>query len=155
MRRALVCSAILLTLSAAARPAQAASIPVINVNTFGIELCPQVICHAAIFTGLIHGQVGGNHNALGTFTAALTHEPLPDEAGETVAITGGVFELRVGLRRIRGVVVPGGTLRNNGDNTFDVDGTLLITSGGSGTLTYHVVLNHNTFPPTVVGTISQ
>jgi hypothetical protein len=154
MSRAVLSAVIVLTLGAGIRPAQAASIPVINVNTFGIELCPQSICGAAIFTGLLHGQVGGNDRALGTFTAALTHEPLP-EAGETANLTGGVFEFRVGLRRIRGIVLPGGTLLNNGNNTFTVSATLYITNGGSGTLHFEGVLNHNTFPPTIVGTISQ
>lgn len=154
MRRGLTCAVIVLTLAAGLRPAEAASIPVINVNTFGIELCPQSICGAAIFTGLLQGQVGGNANALGTFLAALTHDPLP-EPYQTADLTGGVFELRVGLRRIRGIVLPGGTLLNNGDNTFAVDATLVITSGGFGTLHFQGVLNHNTFPPTIVGTISQ
>jgi hypothetical protein len=154
MRRSAAYLAVVLIVVAGVRPAQAASTPVINVNTFGIELCPQFVCGAAIFTGFLHGQVGGNHNALGTFTAALTHEPLPEPLN-TAAITGGVFELRVGLRRIRGVVLPGGTLFNNGNNTYSVDAVLLITSGGSGTVTFQGLLNHNTFPPTIVGTISQ
>jgi hypothetical protein len=154
MRRAITGAVIVLTLGAWARAADAASVPVINVNTFGIELCPQAICGAAIFTGLIQGQVGANPNALGTFAAALTHEPLPDPF-QTANLTGGVFEFRVGLRRIRGIVLPGGTLLNNGDNTFTVDATLLITSGGSGTLHFVGVLSHNTFPPTIVGTVTQ
>jgi hypothetical protein len=154
MRRASACAVILLTLGIWVRPAEAVSIPVINVNTFGIELCPQSICGAAIFTGLIQGQVGGNDHALGTFVAALTHEELPD-AGQTAEITGGLFEFRVGLRRIRGIVLPHGLLLNNGDNTFAVDATLFITSGGSGTLHFQGLLNHNTFPPTIIGTVSQ
>lgn len=154
MRRAVACVVVLVTLGSWGRPAEAASVPVINVNTFGIELCPQSICGAAIFTGLIHGQVGANGSALGTFAAALTHDPLP-EPFQTAELTGGLFEFRVGLRRIRGVVLPGGTLLNNGNNTFTVDATLLITSGGIGTLHFTGVLNHNTFPPTIVGTISQ
>src|SRR5688572_28946356 len=129
MKRSIAFAAIVLALGVGSRPAEAASIPVINVNTFGIELCPQSICGAAIFTGLLEGQVGSNDHALGVFSAALTHDPLPD-AYETADITGGVFEFRVGLRRIRGVVLRGGTLLNNGDNTFGVAATLLITSGG-------------------------
>jgi len=93
MRRVITGAVIVLTLGAWARAADAASVPVINVNTFGIELCPQAICGAAIFTGLIQGQVGGNPNALGTFTAAPTHEPLPDPF-QTANLTGGVFEFR-------------------------------------------------------------
>lgn len=154
MKRGLACAVIVLTLGAGLRPAEAASIPVINVNTFGIELCPQSICGAAIFTGFLHGQVGGKANAIGTFLTALTHDPLPDPY-QTAKLTGGVFEFRVGLRRIRGIALPGGTLFNNNDNTYTVDVTLLITSGGSGTVHFQGILNHNTFPPTIIGTVSQ
>jgi hypothetical protein len=154
MKRAIACVVVLLTLGSWVRPADAASIPIINVNTFGIELCPQSICNAAIFTGLIHGQVGANNGALGTFAAALTHAPLP-EPGDTAALTGGVVEFRVGLRRIRCVVLPGGTLLNNGNNTFTVDATLFIISGGIGTLHFNGLLNHNTFPPTISGPVTQ
>jgi hypothetical protein len=145
---------VLLTFGAGVRPAEAVSIPIINVNTFGIELCPQFICQAAIFTGFLQGQVGANDQALGTFTTALTHEPLP-EPFDTADLTGGVFEFRVGLRRIRGIVLPGGTLLNNGNNTFTVDATLVITSGGFGTLFFHGLLNHNTLIPTIIGTVLQ
>jgi hypothetical protein len=154
MKRGIAFAVILLTLAIGSRAVEAASSPVINVNTLGIELCPQSICGAAIFTGLLQGQVGGNDHALGTFAAALTHDPLPDP-GNPADLTGGVFEFRIGLRRIRGVVLPGGTLFNNGNNTFAVDATLFITSGGSGTLHFQGILNHNTFPPTIIGTASQ
>lgn len=159
MKRAAVCSTIVLIVLAGVRPAQA-SVPVINVNTFGIELCPQFVCGAAIFTGILHGQVGGNPNAFGTFAAALTHDPLPPP-GEQAALTGGVFELRVGFRRIRGVVLPfdpvenTGTLVNTGENTYIVDAVLLITSGGSGTAHFRGLLDHNTLVPTIAGAITQ
>lgn len=152
MKRAAVCSTIVLIVLAGVRPAQA-SVPVINVNTFGIELCPQFLCGAAIFTGVLHGQVGANNNAFGTFAVAVTHEDLPDQF-QTAAITGGAFELRVGLRRIRGVVNEG-ILYNTGENTFVVRAVLEIRSGGSGVVFYEGLLNHNTFPPTIVGRISQ
>jgi len=66
-----------------------------------------------------------------------------------------VFELRVGFRRFRGVVLPGGTLFNNSNNTFTVEATLILTSGGSGQLHYVGLLDHNVFPPTIVGPIFQ
>lgn len=152
MRRAVSILTVFVILAASARPLQAASTPVINVNTVGLELCPQSICGAAIFTGVLFGQVGPGP-ALGTFAVAVTHAPLPDPY-EVAAVTGGVFELRVGLRRIRGVV-SGGTLFNNGDNTFTVQAVLTITSGGSGQVLYTGLLNHNVFPPTIIGAISQ
>ena len=134
-------------------PARAASTPVINVATYGIELCPQSICGAAIFTGFLVGQVGSRTNAAGTFVVAVTHQDLPAPF-ETSAITGGSFQLQIGFRTISGVV-SGGTLFNNGDNTFTVDATLTILSGGSGTLHYRGLLNHNVFPPTVIGPLTQ
>jgi hypothetical protein len=153
MKRAIVSAATLLVLASGVRSAEAASVPFIDVNTFGVELCPQSICGAAIFVGVLHGQVGANPNALGTYAVAVTHDPLPPPLAAS-AITGGVFEFRVGLRRIRGVVV-GGLLFNNGNNTFTTHATLLITSGGSGTVVFEGLLNHNVFPPTVIGQVTQ
>lgn len=153
MKRVIVSAATLLVLTCGTRSAQAASVPFINVETFGIELCPQSICGAAIFVGVLHGQVGPNPHAVGTFGVAITHEDLPDP-GEVAEITGGVFEFRVGLRRIRGVVVGGG-LYNNGDNTFKTRALLAILSGGSGYVIYQGLLDHNVFPPTVVGRVRQ
>lgn len=134
-------------------PARAASVPVINVATYGIELCPQSICGAAIFTGVLYGQVGLRAFAAGTFAVAVVHEDLPDPF-ETSAITGGSFDLSIGLQHLKGVV-SGGTLYNNGNNTFTVDAMLTIVSGGSGTLHYRGLLNHNVFPPTVIGPLGQ
>ena len=99
MKRALVSVAVLLTLTWGARPAQAVSIPFIDVEAFGIELCQQSVCGAAIFVGVLHGDVGINPFALGTFSVAITHDPLP-EPDHAASLTGGVFEFRVGLRRI-------------------------------------------------------
>jgi hypothetical protein len=153
MRRALAIVSVCIIVIGGSRPLEAASNPIINVSTFGVELCPQSLCGAAIFTGLLYGQVGNVSPALGTFIVAVTHAPLPDPF-EAAAVTGGEFELRVGLRRIRGVV-SGGTLFNNGNNTFTVQAVLTIVSGGSGVVYYTGLLNHNVFPPTIIGTISQ
>ena len=73
--------------------------------------------------------------------ATFRIELLPDPF-ETAAIIGGFFELRA-------------LWFNNGNNTFPVDAVLLLTSGGSGTVTYHGLLDHNTFPPTIAGTLSR
>jgi hypothetical protein len=152
MRRS-VASLVILALMLSAVPARAASTPVVNVMTYGVELCPQSICGAAIFTGVLYGRVGSKPLALGTFIVAVTHDELP-QPFESAAVTGGGFELAVGLQRIKGVV-SGGTLFNNGDNTFTVDATLTIVAGGSGTLHYRGLLNHNVFPPTVIGPLTQ
>jgi hypothetical protein len=153
MRRAVAVLSVFVMIVGGSRPLQAASTPVINVSTFGVELCPQSICGAAIFTGVLFGQVGNNPSAFGTFAVAVTHAPLPDPF-EAAPVTGGEFELRVGIRRIRGVV-SGGTLFNNGNNTFTVQAELTILSGGSGVVYYTGLLNHNVFPPTIIGTIAQ
>jgi hypothetical protein len=152
MRRSITALVVLAFLLSAA-PARAASTPVINVMTYGIELCPQSVCGAAIFTGVFYGRVGLRPAAVGTFAVAVTHEDLPAPY-QVAGVTGGVFELAVGLQRIKGVV-SSGTLFNNGDNTFTVDATLTIVSGGSGTLHYRGLLNHNVFPPTVIGPLTQ
>lgn len=153
MKRA-IASVAALVLLAGGVPLRAASTPVINANIFGIELCPQSVCGAAIFVGVLQGQVGSNLNAFGTFGVAVTHEALPDNPGGEAALTGGAFEFKVGLRRIRGFV-DSGSLLNNGDDTFTVTATLVITSGGSGSVEFVGVLDHNVFPPTIAGTISQ
>ena len=153
MKRALVSAAVVLVLASGARPAAAASNPVINVDTFGLELCPQSICGAAIFVGVLFGEVGGNQNAFGTYSVAITHDPLPP-AFHFAALKGGLFEFKVGLRRIRGIVT-GGVLFNNGNNTFSVRANLLLLSGGTGTVVFEGLLDHNVFPPTVVGRVRQ
>ena len=148
MKRALAPLLFVVSIAGAA-PAQAAAIPVINAAAFGIELCPQSICGSAIFVGVINGQVGTNPYATGTFAVSVIHEDLP-APGLQSAITGGVFDIRVGLRRIRGVVA-GGSLTNSGDGTFAVAMTLVATDGSL--LTFQGTLNHNVFPPTITGTI--
>jgi len=151
MKRAIISAAILLVLTCGARPAQAASIPFIDVAAFGIELCPQSLCGSAIFAGLLFGQVEPNPNAVGASVAAINHQtPLPVNVDDAVAITGGAFEFRFGLRRIRGAV-PFGVLVSNGDNTFTIVATLETTEGDL--LDAVVFLDHNVFPPRVVGRV--
>ena len=155
MKRAIVSAVTVLVLLAIARPSEAQSTPFIDVDTFGIELCPQSVCGAAIFAGILHGQVGNNPHAFGTFAVAITHDtPLPEEGDPPVALTGGVFEFRIGLRRIRGIVA-GGLLSNDGGNTFLTRAVLVLTSGGAGTVVYEGALDHNVFPPTVIGRVFQ
>src|ERR671937_2386317 len=100
MRRAVALLTILLVVGGAL-PARAASTPVINAATYGVELCAQSMCGAAIFAGVLKGQVGSNPNAVGLFSVAVTHDPLPDPF-QSAAITGGVFQFQVGFRQIKG-----------------------------------------------------
>ena len=158
MRRVACLLVPVLTLTLAVAPVRAASTPVINVKTFGLELCPQSICGAAIFAGFLVGQVGQNPNAVGTFIVAANFDgDLPDGENPTIGLTGGVFELRVGLRRFRGVIVEGegSTLTFIGGDKFLVRAELQFTSGATGTAQYEGILDHTVFPPTVIGEISQ
>jgi hypothetical protein len=150
-KRAIISGAILLLLAGWARPAQAA-IPFIDVRAFGVELCEQAVCGAAIFVGFLGGQVGANQNAFGTFAVAINHTTLPPTPAQNPAfVTGGLFEFRFGLRRIRGGIVPGGLLINNGNGTFTVQTELVTTDGDH--LDAVVLLDHTTFPPIVTARV--
>ena len=145
--------AVAVVLVAGAVPLRASSLPVINGNANGIELCDQAMCGAAIFVAIYNGQIGNAH-ALGTVSVAVTHDPLPDP-GKFAALTGGVWQLQPLLGRKISGLVTGGSLFNNDDGTFHVIAHMLITSGGTGTLTFDGTLSHNTFPPTIDGHIGQ
>ena len=112
----------------------------------GLELCPQSLCTVAIFVGAFDGHVNGFPRH-GAFLAGINHDPqLPDEDGESIAITGGSFVIRVPFRTIRGAV-DGGVLTSNGDETFDVEMDLFIAGGGLAT--FVGTLRHDVFPPTI------
>jgi hypothetical protein len=134
-------------------PVAADSIPVIEGNIAGIELCHQELCGAAFFAGDFVGHVNARPRQ-GAFLGAIRHQPLP-EPDETSYITGGTWVIAIPFPRFSGVVLPGGTLTNNGDNTFAIELTMMMTRGGSGTLTFTGILSHNSFPPTIIGTVSQ
>ena len=82
----------------------------------------------------------------------LKETPLP-EPGGTAIITGGLWNMRVGLRQLSGPVE--GFLVNNGDETFAVITELTIASGGIGSIAFEGILDHNVFPPTIKGLMSQ
>jgi hypothetical protein len=144
----------LIFLAASTAASAQSSNPLIQGGVQGVELCPQFICHAAIFSGLFHGQVGANPNALGIITAAMTHEDLPTVEGERVAITGGAWELKTLTRRIRGNVV-GGSITYVGGNFFAIRVALDLQSGGNGFVGFTGFLNHNTPIPTFEGALVQ
>jgi hypothetical protein len=155
IRQRLSWLAVAAVLVAGAVPLRASSLPVVNGNASGIELCDQAMCGAAIFVAIYNGQIGPNAHALGTVSVAVTHDPLP-EANQFAALTGGVWQLQPLLgRKIAGVVTGGSLFNNNDDGTFHVIANMLITSGGTGTLTFDGTLSHNTFPPTIGGHIGQ
>jgi hypothetical protein len=144
---------LVLVLLAGSAPLRADSSPAINGEVSGLELCEQAVCGAAIFVGVYHGRVGFNPFALGLMSVAVTHEDLP-EVTDTAAITGGVWRLRLLSGRLISGIVTGGVLENpRGDDTFDATVELLVTSGGSGTLTFEGLLDHTVFPPAVSGSL--
>ena len=152
MRRVFV--SVVVSLLIASSPILAVSHPAVAGNIAGIELCPQSICGVAAFAGNFAGTVNSKPTA-GIFWAGITHGDLPTEIGETAPITGGTWMIRTATKVVAGTVEAGGTLTYNGGNTFTVDLTMDLTTGGNGTLTFTGVLDHNPFPPTIAGTISQ
>ncbi len=155
MRRLLPLLALASVLLVGTVPVRADSLPVINGSVSGIELCPQSLCGAAVFVGVYSGQVGRNYHAFGTMATAITHDDLPD-VGQTAAITGGLWRLRLLSGRTIAGDVTGGTLANpRGDNTFDVTVDLHLVTGGAGWLTFSGILSHNNFPPTINGSLTQ
>jgi hypothetical protein len=127
-----------------------ASRPAVNGELDGVEFCPQVICGAAVFAGNFSGTVGSVKTP-GFFWVAVKHESLP-KPGSTTGILSGRWSLTFNGGIIGGPIM-GGALFNNGDNTFKVDTVLEVSRGGTGTIDFSGVLNHNIFPPTVEGTL--
>lgn len=140
-------------LSMSTLPLAAVSNPPIAGQIAGVELCPQSLCGRAIFLGNFVGLVNGNP-ASGTFWTGVTHEDLPTSVNPISAVTGGSWLIRTRLRTFAGHI-QGGTLTFLPNNTFAVTLTLELEWGGSGTLAFHGLLNHNPFPPTIVGIVTQ
>jgi hypothetical protein len=132
--------------------AQAASVPAIDGQVAGLELCPQFICGSAIFTGGYQGKIGINSNATAGMIVSLTHGDLPTEIDDCTPIYTGVWELRTLYRRISGIVT-GGRIVYIGDNKFHVTATFLVINGGVGTLTLDGTLDHTPLIPTFRGSL--
>lgn len=148
MKRSFAALPLLLLLVFAA-PVRAAA-PTTDASAFGIELCPQSICGSAIFTGFLWGEVAGVNAAPGSFLVSVKHDDLPTESHPLSLITGGAFELRAGLRTVRGTIVDG-TLTYLGNDLFSVEMSLVARNGS--TMTFQGFLSHQTFPPTIWGQI--
>jgi hypothetical protein len=153
MKRALCMLTFVLILGLGSNIAHAATNPAIAGNGSGLEFCPQFICGVAIFAGGFHGQIGSNFSANGIVSTALTHGDLPTDVGASTPIYSGVWQLQTLLRRFDGVVL-GGSITYIGDNRFHVQIALLVTSGGSGTLKFDGILDHNPLIPTFGGSFN-
>jgi hypothetical protein len=153
MKTALRLSVVVVAIAISSVTVRASSWPVIQGQMSGIELCPQFICTVAVFTGFFKGQIGVFPNAVGTVGVAVHHGPLPVVEDACTPIPDGVWTIKTLLRRFEGVTA--GELCYNGDNTYNIDVDMQLTSGGSGLLHFEGTLDHNVFPPTVKGAITQ
>jgi hypothetical protein len=138
----------------ATAPIAAVSIPVLEGDVQGLELCPQSICGAAIFVGEFDGELNGLPRQ-GIVLTAINHEDLPPNTGDVSLVTGGTWIIKLPFRTFAGAIIPGGTLTKNQGETFTVDVDLAILKGGSGTLSFTGTLSHEVFPPSLIGTVSQ
>jgi hypothetical protein len=153
MKRTLRALVLIGVLGVSTVPVQASSTPVIAGFVSMIELCPQDWCGAAIFWGAYVGRIGLNPFAVGKIAVAVNHGPLPVETGECTPIPYGQWTLQTGFRQFRGTAQ--GELCYNGDNTFAIAASMTLTEGGTGTMAYQGTLDHNVFPPTNRGFITQ
>jgi hypothetical protein len=134
-----------------AAPLRASSLSPVAGIANGIELCEQAVCGSAIFVAIFSGHVGPNAHALGTIAVSVKHDPLPGVDDPKANLTGGVWQLQVFFGGKATGIVTGGTLENNGDNTFHVIAHMF--SAATGALTFDGTLSHNAFPPTLIGSI--
>jgi hypothetical protein len=146
----------------ASASALAASQPPITGTIQGHEVCPQFIqfCGGkAWFAGKFIGQVGNVGHVTGSFLVGVSHDSLNQTDGAVTQITGGewVIVIKQNTQEISGTVQPGGTLTYRaGSNAFDVALTLVLSpSDGSGTVTFQGMLDHNPFPPEIIGMLFQ
>src|SRR6266581_7397537 len=92
-------------------PGAAVSVPAVEGDLTGIELCPQSICGAAWFAASFVGKVGHRHTS-GVALAGITHEDLPTVEGEMADITGGTWSISTWRGSFSGYI-SGGTLTYN------------------------------------------
>ena len=135
----------------ATQPAVASN-PVIVGEISGVEICAQFACNAAVFTGTCDCTVD-NRNTPGFFWVSVQHDPLPN-AGSSSAIRDGKWNLTTLRGSFSGKVV-NGEIFNKGDNTFEITAILRIQKGGNGIVKVSGLLDHNDFPPTFEGDLSQ
>ena len=137
-------------------PGAAVSNPVVVGSLTGTELCPQSFCGAAWFAASFVGKVGHAHTT-GVAFAGITYDYLPS-GEETGHITGGTWSLQTWRGSFSGYVSDG-TLTYNGDETYNIELTMIVQSGGTGELTFMGTLDHRPLdeglPPMISGTISQ
>lgn len=145
--------ALVVVLVLGAAPLRASSVPPLQGQFAGIELCEQAVCGSAIFVGLYSGQVGFIPHAIGTISVAVRHNPLPPPY-TPADIIGGSWQLKLLNGAILGGPICSGSLYNKNDGTFHVIVNMAVGSCATGTATFDGTLSHNTFPPTIWGNIT-
>jgi hypothetical protein len=153
MKTALRLSIIIVAIAISSVTVRASSIPIVNGQVSGIEVCSQAMCTVAVFVGGFRGQIGFIPHAVGTMAVAVHHGPLPVVEDLCTPIPDGVWTLLTWFRKIEGVTA--GRLCYNGDNTYHISMRMLITSGGLGQLFLEGTLDHNVFPPAVRADVTQ
>jgi hypothetical protein len=84
----------------------------------------------------------------------VRHDPLPDDVELGSEIRGGKWSLTT-LRGSFSGRVTGGTITNNGDDTFTIAATLRLQKRGSGNLVVQGLLDHRDLPFTFDGELLQ
>jgi hypothetical protein len=122
----------------------------------GIELCEQAVCGSAIFAGAFAGEIA-DRPAFGLAIGGIIHQtPLPTVEGDCILLLGGSWSIRTLRRTVAGDVDDdGGILCYKGGLQYGVHMPMKITQGGTGQATFDAILDHNPFPPTIKGVISQ
>lgn len=152
MKRTVLAAILACVLAASAVSLSADSRPALAGQVAGIELCPQFICGFALFVGQFEGELN-SRDASGSFVGAITHEPLPGVFG-TADLTGGQWTITANNRVLQGSVA-GGSIFNIDGTRYCVEMAMNITSGGRGQLYFTGLLDHNPFPPTIGGLVTQ
>jgi hypothetical protein len=148
MRHAATVLTVVLVVSLSTLPLAAATTVVGHVA--GRELCPQSICGAAVFVGDFVGEIN-SRRARGTFGAGINYtDPLPTVEHDTTPITGGTFVIYTRRATVSGAVTSG-EIEALAGNIFQISLTMAIDGGG--TQAFVGILDHNVFPPTIVGEI--
>lgn len=152
MKRTVLAAIFACVLAASAVSLSADSRPALAGQVAGIEVCPQFICGFALFVGQFEGELN-SRDASGSFVGAITHEPLPAVFG-TADLTGGQWTITANNRVLQGRG-GGGSIVNIDGSRYCVEMAMEVTSGGRGQLYFTGLLDHNPFPPTIGGLVTQ
>ena len=83
----------------------------------------------------------------------MQHDPLRSDS-EQSDILDGKWNLTTLRGSFSGKVI-GGSIINNGDNTFTISARLRVQKGGNGDILVSGLLDHTDFPPTFEGNLIQ